>query len=105
MPSSDIGQGELAIVERGGTIESAKAKQLHHDEEKVYAWHAGQTLVFDDSYTHAVRFRTKKKTKIPKNAEPTKARVVVLMRGWHPEFDHEEREAIREFVRRGGEES
>eukprot|EP00746_Dinoflagellata_sp_MGD_P001381 gnl/MRDRNA2_/MRDRNA2_102590_c0_seq1.p1 gnl/MRDRNA2_/MRDRNA2_102590_c0~~gnl/MRDRNA2_/MRDRNA2_102590_c0_seq1.p1 ORF type:complete len:430 (+),score=67.35 gnl/MRDRNA2_/MRDRNA2_102590_c0_seq1:62-1291(+) len=105
LPGSEVGRAELAIVEEGGTLESVKDKRLTHKGEKIYTWHEGQTLVFDDSYTHAVRFRTSKKMKVPEKAEPSKARVVVLMRGWHPEFDSEEREAIREFVRRGGEEN
>ncbi|CAK0794116.1 unnamed protein product [Prorocentrum cordatum] len=33
-----------------------------------------------------------------------KARVLLLMRGWHPELEPEERAALRELVRRGGEE-
>eukprot|EP00747_Dinoflagellata_sp_TGD_P034019 gnl/TRDRNA2_/TRDRNA2_136998_c0_seq1.p1 gnl/TRDRNA2_/TRDRNA2_136998_c0~~gnl/TRDRNA2_/TRDRNA2_136998_c0_seq1.p1 ORF type:complete len:430 (-),score=74.26 gnl/TRDRNA2_/TRDRNA2_136998_c0_seq1:12-1301(-) len=96
---------ELAVVERGGSLaesESGKKKKelLSHPEERTVQWHLGKTLVFDDSFTHAVRFRQSEE----KPTQREEARVLLLLRGWHPELEPEERVAIRELVRRGGEE-
>lgn len=120
------GVAELAVVERGGSLEEGghgkKRRQLlEHPEERAVRWHQGKTLVFDDSFTHAVRYRTLDvgAAMAPPEVEATLggisadgmpaqalpgARVVLLMRGWHPELAPDEREAIRDFVRRGGEE-
>merc|ERR1711957_258265 len=79
-------------------------------------WKHGKTLVFDDSFTHAVRVRGGTRDapeEVDGNREHAtldaalplgKARVVLLMRGWHPELGAEERAAVRDFVRKGGEE-
>merc|ERR1712176_313247 len=52
------GVAELAVVERGGTLTNPKDKVLAHPEERTFRWRQGKTLVFDDSFTHAVRFRS-----------------------------------------------
>eukprot|EP00928_Gymnodinium_smaydae_P057832 TRINITY_DN41059_c0_g1_i1.p1 TRINITY_DN41059_c0_g1~~TRINITY_DN41059_c0_g1_i1.p1 ORF type:complete len:428 (+),score=78.16 TRINITY_DN41059_c0_g1_i1:46-1284(+) len=101
------GIAELAVVERGGTDDHEKARRLEHPEERTVSWKKGRTLVFDDSFTHAVRFREGTKSAAPVESIPSldaDARVVLLMRAWHPELQPAERSALREFVRRGGEE-
>eukprot|EP00746_Dinoflagellata_sp_MGD_P016312 gnl/MRDRNA2_/MRDRNA2_136765_c0_seq1.p1 gnl/MRDRNA2_/MRDRNA2_136765_c0~~gnl/MRDRNA2_/MRDRNA2_136765_c0_seq1.p1 ORF type:complete len:378 (-),score=55.65 gnl/MRDRNA2_/MRDRNA2_136765_c0_seq1:23-1156(-) len=97
------GQAELAVVDRAGTLEKKDDEQLlTHPEEKVHIWKLGKTTVFDDSFTHAVRFRGGNSG--GGQSVTNDARVVLLLRGWHPEFEPAERQAIREFVRLGGEE-
>jgi len=111
------GVAELAVVDRGGTLSddnASRVKLLSHLEERTVRWVQGSTLVFDDSFTHAVRFRSDVEQpsptlarQVPEAAEKSHipdARVVLLMRGWHPELDQEERIALRDFIRRGGEE-
>mmetsp|Transcript_71057 Transcript_71057/g.137102 ORF Transcript_71057/g.137102 Transcript_71057/m.137102 type:complete len:455 (+) Transcript_71057:70-1434(+) len=115
--SSGAGRAELAVVERGGSLQDdgseGKGTVLSHPEERTVTWTQGKTLVFDDSFTHAVRYRVHAgnvPTPAPSVPTPnnmpslTSARVVLLMRGWHPELQPSERAALREFVRRGGEE-
>lgn len=118
------GAAELAVVDKGGTMEedigARKKELLQHPEERVVHWIEGSTLVFDDSFTHAVRFRSDQGESEGScsavggagscvadsgdgGAAPS-ARVVLLMRAWHPELPADEREALREFIRRGGEE-
>lgn len=108
------GVAELAVVERGGTLPDDKASRgmiFTHPEEHIVRWKKGKTLVFDDSFTHAVRFRSTAPA-APKASMSSvltgpgfeEARVVLLMRGWHPELETDERAAMREFIRRGGEE-
>jgi len=98
---------ELAVVDRGGTLEDtagskdSKNRILTHPDERVVHWSLGKTLVFDDSFTHAVRYRA---GEAPQDKSAPGARVVLLMRGWHQELEPEERMALRDFVRRGGEE-
>uniref|UniRef100_A0A7S4PTA1 Aspartyl/asparaginy/proline hydroxylase domain-containing protein n=1 Tax=Alexandrium monilatum TaxID=311494 RepID=A0A7S4PTA1_9DINO len=129
------GAAELAVVDRGGTLADDKAFRgaiFSHPEERTVTWTEGRTLVFDDSFTHAVRFRSVPVVgeSAPPAADPAvsgtgksvrsspgpavgaasasgrtdDARIVLLMRGWHPEMTSKEREALREFIRRGGEE-
>jgi len=116
---SGAGRAELAVVDRGGSLpeDRSKGTVLSHPEEQTVTWTQGKTLVFDDSFTHAVRYRTRADyvpTPVPTPAPPIpslndmpslgSARVVLLMRGWHPELEPSERAALREFIRRGGEE-
>mmetsp|Transcript_30699 Transcript_30699/g.56098 ORF Transcript_30699/g.56098 Transcript_30699/m.56098 type:complete len:378 (-) Transcript_30699:3-1136(-) len=96
----DSGHAELAYLERPGTLAEGKHDVFSHPEEKVVRWKEGKTLVFDDSFTHAVRFRTEGSGQTASQS----ARVILLMRGWHPELPAKERQALREFVRQGGEE-
>eukprot|EP00927_Polykrikos_kofoidii_P065208 TRINITY_DN60998_c0_g1_i1.p1 TRINITY_DN60998_c0_g1~~TRINITY_DN60998_c0_g1_i1.p1 ORF type:complete len:425 (-),score=55.50 TRINITY_DN60998_c0_g1_i1:114-1388(-) len=108
---------ELAVVDRGGSapeedgVAGDPKQLLAHPEERIVRWKKGKTLVFDDSFTHAVRVRSltsnEETEEMRKNGElplHEEARIVLLMRGWHPELRPEEREALRDFVRRGGEE-
>jgi len=118
MPSAGGGSSaELAVLSRGGELPDDGAQQrslYEHPAEQIARWTEGSTLVFDDSYAHAVRYRTAggqgtgaaaprrdSFLRLPGGGE---ARVILLMRAWHPEFPPEERAAVREFVRRGGEE-
>jgi len=108
------GVAELAVVDRGGAMpdDSPRGALLSHPEERVVEWRRGKTLVFDDSFTHAVRVRAAPGRGAAEGPPATpqvsqildKARVVLLMRGWHPELEPGERDALREFIRRGGEE-
>lgn len=114
------GVAELAVVDRGGSVpdgQDARGKVMEHPEEHTVRWRKGSTLVFDDSYTHAVRFRTDSASQDSVNKPALadnvagyadrglgEARVLLLLRGWHPELEPEERAAIRDFVRKGGEE-
>jgi hypothetical protein len=108
------GVAELAYVEKGGTLPDStdeKGKLYEHPEEIIVTWKEGHTLVLDDAFTHAVRHRTNgTSASEASSAEPAAekrglgARVVLLMRGWHPELEPAEKEALRDFVRRGGEE-
>ena len=95
---------------KGGSLPDDTKKQrqmLSHPEERTVEWRQGKTLVFDDSFSHAVRFRSfgsAGPSPASASAASSEARVVLLMRGWHPELEADEREAIRDFVRKGGEE-
>lgn len=119
LPSA--GTPELALVERGASLpDDAEHKKMYsHPEEHVVTWKQGSTLVFDDSFTHAVRMRggsppvegelAQSREKKSEGATTLgklfgKSRVVLLMRGWHPELGPDERAAVRDFVRKGGEE-
>lgn len=113
LPSADSGaSAELAVVDRGGTLPdegTGRAAVYAHPEERVVRWRAGQTLVFDDSFTHAVRFRTGDPPGAASEAAAAPAstpvpRCVLLMRAWHPEMPPEERAAVREFITSRGEE-
>eukprot|EP00913_Durusdinium_trenchii_P024046 g22584.t1 len=84
---------ELALLERGGT--------LAEQETGTVSWTLGRTLVFDDSFTHAVRYRHAWSEAHSSGGAP---RMLLLMRAWHPELEMKERMALREFIRRGGEE-
>jgi len=122
LPASG-GYAELAVSDKGGTLPeetSSRGKVYQMPDEHTVRWKKGKTLVFDDSFTHSVRFRTDSMAgkdfgagaeDVLREASvatlPTllaDARVVLLMRGWHPELRSEERAAVRDFVRKGGEE-
>jgi len=107
VPSVDAGVGELAVIKRAGVLKEDVGPDtpllFEHPEESVSRWRLGETLVLDDSFTHAVRFRASGR-ELSAEALRNEARVVLLMRAWHPELGPEERLAVREFVRRGGEE-
>merc|ERR1711957_1110608 len=103
-------------MDRGGSLpeDTKQEKTYQFPDEKVVSWKKGNTLVFDDSFVHAVRLRRGNDEDVvvaePKEDAASlgslmgKARVIVLMRGWHPELGPEERAAVRDFVRKGGEE-
>ncbi|CAK8994013.1 unnamed protein product [Durusdinium trenchii] len=92
---------ELALLERGGTLAEQETGILTHPEETTVSWTLGRTLVFDDSFTHAVRYRHAWSEAHSSGGAP---RMLLLMRAWHPELEMKERMALREFIRRGGEE-
>eukprot|EP00435_Cladocopium_sp_Y103_P029076 s1830_g7.t1 len=94
------GAAELALVERGGALAEHETRTLTHPEETTVTWKLGRTLVFDDSFSHAVRYKG------PADADAAHhpPRMLLLTRAWHPELDRAERMALRDFIRRGGEE-
>ncbi|CAJ1408267.1 unnamed protein product [Effrenium voratum] len=89
------GAAELAVLEGSDAAEGGR--RLTHPEETTVSWRLGRTLVFDDSFTHAVRYRGHASGGRP-------PRLLLLTRAWHPELGAAERRGLRELIRRGGEE-
>eukprot|EP00439_Symbiodinium_sp_Y106_P069186 s843_g11.t2 len=99
LPSNSA--AELAVVPRGGALPEDDHDRIQsHPEEQIVSWKPGKTLVFDDSFSHAVRYRAS----LSGADEPKRPRLLLLTRAWHPELSADERSALREFIRKGGEE-
>eukprot|EP00434_Breviolum_minutum_P013038 symbB.v1.2.011486.t1/scaffold766.1/size164214/11 len=90
------GSAELAVLD---AADETEIRSLMHPDEFKVAWKLGKTLVFDDSFTHAVRYRGS-----GNSTTTVTPRMLLLMRAWHPELEMDERAALRDFIRRGGEE-